>query len=175
MEKEKNLSMSLRDEADRLGLCSAWHNAWQDGATPQELINKYLRGIDFCLANQWPTAEFIRSRFDVDILRRNGVLANDRYSIRNKPEIVILGSSDVIVRLDGGCSSRIYVNDNSKARIFVRTAEKVIIEARDRSSVEIIADSYYNTDVSAYVYSDTASVKAPPEVRILREQDYLNS
>lgn len=173
MEKKKNLSMALRDEADDLGLCSAWHRAWHDDSTQQELIDKYLKGIDFCLMHHWPTAGFIRKHFDVDILRRNGVLVNDRYSIRNKPEIVISGNSDAIVRLDGDCSSRIYVGDDSKARVFVKTAEKVIVEVRDRASVEIVPDPYYFVDVCVYVYSDEASVEAPAGIRCVREEDYL--
>lgn len=171
---EKNqLSINLRDEADGLGLCGEWHDAWSDKATQQELVNKYLRGIDFCLLHRWPSADFVEKNFDRHILRRSGVLANDRYSLRNKREIVLLGNSEAVVRIDGPCSSRIYACDTSFSKIYVRTSEKVIIEVRDHANVEVIPDAGYDTDVVVYEYSDESVVVAPNSVRYRKENDYL--
>lgn len=167
------LSNTLKQEAIGHGLCEAWQNGWKDNSTQQELINKYLRGIDFCLQHHWPTADFIRNNFCLDLLRRNGILANDRISIRDKEEIVISGNSDIIVRIDGNTSSRIYIGDNSKARIFVKNHEKVIIEVRDKAYVEVFADDYYHPDVSVYEYSENSTVVAADNVKYTKEEDYL--
>lgn len=165
--------MSLRDEADVLGLCGEWHDAWSDKATRQELVNKYLRGIDFCLRHKWPSADFIERNFDRDILRKNGILANDRYSLRNNGEIVVLGNSEAVVRIDGACPSRIYACGTSSSKIYVNTSEKVIVEVRDHARVEVILGDGYHTDVSVYEYSGDSAVIAPDSVKYKREKDYL--
>lgn len=174
-EKDTALSKFLRQSAVDNGLCDEWRNAWNDDCTQQELINKYLRGIDFCLQHRWPSVDFINNHFDKALLRKNGILASDNYSLVNKPIIVALGYTASNIRISGDNPSRIYLNDNSVVTIIIKTHEKVIIECRDRVRCKVFADAAYNPDALVISYSDEAIVEAPECVRFKKEsKDYLH-
>lgn len=172
MDNNRTLSMTLRNEADGLGLCAEWHNAWQDNSTRQELINKYLRGIDFCLQHHWPSNDFIKSHFDKALLRKNNILVDDRRSLLNPPVAVVLGSSHAVIRIDGSNPSRIYLMDGSETTLYVNTTAKVIVEARGRARLNVVPGAY-KTDCVVFDYSDGTLVEAPKSIRYERKDDYL--
>lgn len=168
------ISVNLKREAIDLGLCKEWQNAWQENSTMQELINKYLRGIDFCLQRHWPSNDFIESHFPQDLLTENGILCNGTHSFLNPPSpCVILGDSHAVIRINGDNGARIYVNDNSQVEVKVKSAEKVIIEVRGHASLVVDPDFDYKCDISVYDYSDTSKVFVPDGVKYKSETDYL--
>lgn len=182
METNK-LSLKLRSEADSLGLCKEWHNAWKDNSTEQELINKCLRGIDFCLQHKWPDTNFIRSHFDTATLRQNMILADDKYSLNlNKewhdrcirPYAVLLGKSESNIRISCPSPVIIYLNDESQVKIFVHTHEMVRIEVRGNTNVEVLSDDFYRPDIQVVDYSTDSVVIAPKYVTYKQERDYLS-
>lgn len=170
--KDRILSMTLRNEADSLGLCEEWHNAWQDNSTQQELINKYLRGIDFCLQHHWPSNGFIKSHFDKALLRKNNILVDDRRSLLNPPMAIILGNSHAIIRVVGNNPSRIYLNGNTEASLYVHTNAKVIVEVRDKARLSVTPWED-RTDCVVFDYSDDTLVEASKSIKYERKDDYL--
>lgn len=42
------LNKKLREKAILYGLCEQWTNDWSENRNKQELIEMWLRGIDFC-------------------------------------------------------------------------------------------------------------------------------
>lgn len=57
------LNTDLRDHAVSYGLCQQWQNDWQDNKNQQELIDMYIRGIDFCIEHDYPTVDYIKNNF----------------------------------------------------------------------------------------------------------------
>ena len=68
--KSNKLSEELKSQAIGLGLCEQWTNSWGN-PSEQELINKFLHGIDFCIKHDYPTNEYIKKNFDKDGNRKN--------------------------------------------------------------------------------------------------------
>lgn len=166
------LSRQLRSEADSLGLCDEWHNAWRDDSTQQELINKYLRGIDFCLRHHWPSNGFIKAHFDLALLRKNNILVDDKRSLLNPPIAVILGSSKATIRVDGNNPARIYLNDDSETTLYVNASAKIITETRGNARLTVIPWGFA-TDCVVFDYSGDTLVVAPQGIRYERRDDYL--
>lgn len=169
------LSMRLKKEAVGLGLCEDWTNGWQDNSTQQELINKFKRGIDFCLQHHWPSADFIDRNFKRELLWANGINVHGFRSFRNPEMCIFMGDANSVIRLDNQCShgSRIFLNDNTETQVFVHTNEKVIIETRGHAHVKIHPDMRYKCDIVVYDYSDDTLVEAPESVRYSKEKvDY---
>lgn len=170
---DKNLSECLKSEAVRLGLCDQWKAEWEDNSEPQQLIDKFIKGIDFCLRRKWPTPEFIRQNFDAKLLRENGIIANDKHSVRNKNHIVILGESECTIRLDWGHPSIIYANGSSNVTIVVNTREKVSVEIRDSARVSILPNKDYPCDIHVFDFSDDSTIIAPKSVGYSKKKDYI--
>lgn len=168
-----DLSTELLNEAVSLGLCKQWQEEWEKNSTPQQLIDKYLRGIDFCLARHWPTCDFITAHFDRALLRKNNILVNDKYSLLNPDIAVLLGNTVSTIRLNGNRPSRIYLCDQTNAKIYLKTREMVVIEVRDTVQLEVICDDYYRQDVKVFDYSSDAVIIAPKGVPCLKQKDYL--
>ena len=49
------LNKDLRDKAILYGLCEQWTNDWSENRNKQELIEMWLRGIDFAILHNYPT------------------------------------------------------------------------------------------------------------------------
>lgn len=169
----KQLSIQLRNEADGLGLCDEWHNAWQDNSTQQELINKYLRGIDFCLQHHWPSNGFIKANFNKGLLRRNHIFVNDKRSVLNPKMAVVLGDSVVRVRINGGHASTIYLCDSSETEVILHSEEKIIIHTFDHARVNVTVGGNYKPDCIVLDHDKSTLVMAPESVRYKEDFDYL--
>lgn len=56
------LSERMRDEARGLGLCNQWYDEW-GSASKADLARKFIDGLDFCIANDWPSVDVIKRDF----------------------------------------------------------------------------------------------------------------
>lgn len=177
------LSVTLRDSAVSIGLCDAWRNGWRDNATKQELLSKYIRGVDFCLQHKWPANEFLVENFGTELLEKNAMWINDNKSMKldkawNEAHplsyVVVLGTSTATFRVDVGAHPRFFVGDDANIKIVVHTNEDVMVEVRDRAQVEIITDPHYKGEIKVWDYSAVSIVIAPESVKYITEKDYLH-
>lgn len=58
--KERRLSDKMKHEAVTLGLCAQWTAEWQDGTSKDEMVEKFVEGIDFCIQHNWPSVEVMK-------------------------------------------------------------------------------------------------------------------
>lgn len=175
MEDNTQLSLQLKKEAVRLGLCKQWTEAWKDNTTQQELINKFIRGYDFCLKHNWPSVDFICDNFDEDLLHKNGIIARGRYSFLNPETCIVMGDgTQATIRINGKHPSRIYLNSGTSTKIIVKTSELVIIETRGDAAFEVMAEGDYDHDIVVYDYSSHTIFPTLPDcVKYKRLKDYI--
>ena len=74
--KRKRLSDRMKNEAVSLGLCAEWTAEWRDGITKDEMAEKYVRGIDFCITHDWPSCDVIKKEFG-DVMHNHGVYVDE--------------------------------------------------------------------------------------------------
>ena len=48
----KNLSDKMKEEAVSLGLCAQWTAEWKDNSSKDEMVDKFVTGIDFCIKHK---------------------------------------------------------------------------------------------------------------------------
>ena len=72
MIKKENLSDKMKNEAVSLGLCAQWTAEWQDNTSKDDMVEKFVRGIDFCIGRNWPLAKDIKKYFG-DVIHNHGV------------------------------------------------------------------------------------------------------
>ena len=137
-----NKSDELKQQAIAHGLCEQWQNEWGNDLTDQELIDRYIRGIDFAIANDWPSVEYIKSHFDADILHKNGIWCSDGVTEKNK-----------VMVLNGNCTGHIIFSKFDVATVYVRHGSKVRITAKDFARVRVCL--YDKCDV--FIVNNSAS------------------
>lgn len=142
----ENLSETLKQQAVSLGLCHKWTEAWADNSDQQELIDKFVKGIDFCLERDWPSNDFIKANFDRDLLNSNLIFVDEYVDMDMAPSGIYI--------LNGECSGRIRLAPWAAATVYLRHSSKITIVADDFAKVFVRL--YDETDVD--VDSDGSAV-----------------
>lgn len=131
------VSEELKKKAIGLGLCVPWQEGWGT-PTKEELVAKYIKGLDFCIEHDYPSVQYMKLHFD-GIMQKQGVFADDMVdeyiSTPHRKIVVINGSSCGNIKCSGYSVVAVYVRHTSK--------------------VEIIAEEHANTTVLVY---DSANV-----------------
>lgn len=122
----ENLSETLKQQAVNLGLCKQWTDAWID-CNQQELIDKYKKGIDFCIEHQYPSNEFIKENFDTTLLHQNLIYVDEHLSLDYAPSGVYI--------LNGECTGTLHFREWAAATVYVRHESHVHIIAEDFAKV----------------------------------------
>jgi hypothetical protein len=135
-----NLSETLKQQAVSLGLCKPWTEAWADNSDQQELIDKFVKGIDFCLERDWPSTEFIKANFDRKLLNRNLIFVDEPIEIKNAPSgiYVINGECSGTLWFNSWAAATVYVRHNSNVRIIADDFAKVFVRLYDDASADVI-------------------------------------
>ncbi len=169
MFKRNNLSNELKTQAIGLGLCEQWTKAWGN-PNKQELINKFLHGIDFCIKHDYPTNEFIKKNFEKEILHRNNIFVDEDVQKRNARQIVVLqGRCTGTLLYDGMTSADVYVRHDSEVTIDCNRLSKVFISVYDRAKVNVIQKD--GASVYVYLHGSNCEVKAEGDVMTRRSAE----
>ena len=177
------LSVKLREDARRLGLCDQWYNEWKDETSIQELIDKYKRGLDFCIERNWPSKAFIRHHFPQNILRTNGILLDDSYSypirdnesrrIINISDFVLLGDSHATIRYSfRSFVSNAWVRDTSEIKAIIKYGAYLMVHLFDNAKADVFTD--LSSRVVIIKHSRNASVRMEGNVVVKEEYDYMD-
>lgn len=178
---ERELSVKLREDARRIGLCDEWYGQWNDTTGKDELIAKYKRGLDFCIKRHWPSHSFIKQNFSQNFLRSHGILVDDTRSYPERDEnrrliihreYVVLGKSSITVRYTfkpNMCN--IWACDSSKVRVFSKYGAYMLIHLFDDTSAEVHTD--LSSKVTVIRHSPNTKVVKDGIVRIVDEFHYL--
>lgn len=143
----ENLSEVLKREAVERNLCAQWTSEWADDSDQQALIDKYKKGIDFCLDRDWPSNDFIKANFDRDLLNANLIFVDEYVDMDMAPSGIYI--------LNGECSGRIRLAPWAAATVYLRHSSKITIVADDFAKVFVRlydeADVDVDSDGSAVV------------------------
>lgn len=161
----KGLSKRLKGEAVKLGLCEQWQGEWPDGASKDDMAEKFVRGQDFCIKHDWPSVNVIKRYFG-DVMHRHGVYADEGCFLSNVPTLIFVGNCEGHVVIDGRHTSTIYVRHTSKVEVKAKGEARVFVSVYDDAVVETEAEEY----AKIFVYRHGGSIaKADGDV-IVRDK-----
>lgn len=134
-----NLSETLKQQAVDLGLCRPWTEAWGD-CDQQELIDKYKKGIDFCIDKQYPSNEFIKANFDRDLLNANLIFVDEYLDFDMMPSgiYILNGECSGSIRFAPWTAATIYVRHKSNVTIIADDFAKVFVRVYDEADAEVV-------------------------------------
>lgn len=161
------LNKTLRDTAINLGLCEQWQREWEDNWDADKMAFKFFEGIDFCLSNRFPSNDFIKENFNIELLHKWNIIVDEKRSILNSANAAVFGSSYVTSRYNARNCGRIYVRDNACLNITAHNNAFVIVHILDNAKV--LAVAYEKADLILIKHSAECSITSNEKVKILEE------
>ena len=162
--KDRELNKLLKDGAVLLGLCDKWQDEWDIRSTKEELINKYIKGIDFCIKHDYPSKDFIKDCFPKYLLNSKGIFVDEKNGdsddFSKAETVVLLGECRAAICYSSPCSKSVYIRHKSYADISVLGGAVAFIEMYDDSHLNL----YTDMDSKAFVYLHGGSVESAGNV-----------
>lgn len=166
MEDIEKVNKVLKSKAMSLGLCSQWTNEWNPDSSYDELIDKFKRGLDFCIKFNYPSNEVIKSLFDKETLRKNHVYVDELIDVKKceSDVYVIQGECDMSLTFDSYSVATIFVRHSSMVNIDCHGYSKVFVRVYDNSDVTV--SQYSNSKVFVKNYSEFSNVKTIGDIAL---------
>lgn len=146
----------LKADGRAKGLCRMWQMKLKKGLPLPQLVGLYVRGIDFCISEDYPTLDFLRENFKGQC-EPYGVYIDDVVEISNKPDTVLNGDCKAFLSYDGFAVGRAFIRHNSKAAVNVSGHAVLTIDIFDNSHVSV-AVSGWDAKVDVNVYGRASVV-----------------
>ena len=147
-----NLSKELAKQAKRHRICAEWHTRLKNLSDKPAMIEMYLAGIDFCLANDYPSNDFIRRYFKGD-MESHGVFLDDSVDLTNPKKCVALGNTKGNIEVNGYSVSEIFVKNDSELSIVAKDDAFVMVDAFDNSTIHVWTYGSVNRYGNAKIHS----------------------
>lgn len=143
-----DLVEQLRKDGTDKGLCLLWQRKLRNGLDTEALVKLYIKGIDFCISEDYPTLDFLRTHFK-GICEPYGVYVDeDMPTLVNKPDLVLNGDCRGLLEYDGYSVSRLYVRHTTETAVNVSDHAIVTIDIFDNSKLHL---SVSGSDASVIV------------------------
>ena len=166
------LADQLRTDGITKGLCTPWQTKLKPGMKISAMIALYIKGIDFCIKNDYPTLEFIRENFKGKCEPYGAFIDAEITDRVNAPDTVLNGDCKAILEYNGYSVSRIYSRHNTKASINASDYAKVTIDAFDNSKLVVAVSGNAQVSVNLYGRAKVQCVGTGIKVRHMKKETY---
>ena len=145
------LIQQLKQDGIDKGLCRLWQGKLRAGLSTEELAKLYIKGIDFCISEDYPTLDFLREHFKGKC-EPFGVYVDDEIPpTANKPDMVLNGACKAMLEYDGFDVSRLYVRHDSEVAVIVSDNAIVTIDLFDNATLHLsVIGNDANVSINAY-------------------------
>lgn len=140
----------LLTEAEIMKGCGQGLDQLRNCKTIDDMIQCYFDNIDFCLANNFPSNEFLMQYRDE--LRQKDVFIDDAMicATEERGTWVFLGNCTCTISVDGFSVHRLYVKHNSKINIKAFGRAFVMVDALNNSDVVVDINDEAKVIVNLY-------------------------
>ena len=144
-----NLSHELAKQAKRNGICEDWYLALKNEKDIDSLLDMYIKGIDFCLSNDYPSNDFISKNFKGK-METHGIHLDEVLDIVNERKIIALGKTLGTVDINGFEVSEIFLKNNSEITILASGNSFVMVDIFDDAKVIVFASGDAKVCINRY-------------------------
>ena len=166
-----DLNKDLKSQAVALGLCKEWQKSWEKDWSREKMVERMYKGLDFCIIHHYPSNDYILKHFDQEFRRKSNVYVNDKYSVCNPKQSLVLGSSEITFRYNAWYNGSIHVRDNSSAKIFARNKSFVIVHLYEKAYIE--AEQQDKAIIVIIKHSPDVTIVADKNIKVKEEYYYL--
>lgn len=101
----------------------------------EEMVQCFIDRIDFCLAKDFPTKEFLKEHFG-EVLRKKHVYVDEQVEMEGG-NAVLLGRCVATCSAGGYGVSRVYAKHDTRLAVWARDNAFVMVDALDEAVVEV--------------------------------------
>lgn len=145
----KHIAVELARQAKKKGICKQWYHDLKETEETEKLIDLYLRGIDFCLSNDYPTNDYIRANFKGK-MEPYGIHLDEALNEVNKKKVIALGICTGKIEASGFIVSEVFVKHNSELEITASENSFVMVDIFDNSVISIVASGNAKVCINRY-------------------------
>lgn len=113
------------------------------------LLEMYVKGIDFCLANDFPTNDYIRDNF-AGKMESYGVHLDESLNLSNNRRIIALGRCLGRIETNMYNVSEFFLKHDSDLLVIAKGHSFVMIDMFDNSKLHVIASADAKVCVNHY-------------------------
>ena len=146
------LAEQLRTDGTAKGLCQLYQTKLGACSSVEELVKLFIKGIDFCVNNDFPTLDFMRENFKGKS-EPYGAFVDDEVDASNLTHAVLNGACLACLDYNGYKVARVYARHTSVAAVTVSGHAIVTIDAFDKSELHV-AVAGNDARVLVNVYGD---------------------
>lgn len=143
---DKELNIALREMARNAGLCDEWFGNWKDEDSIDMCLDRFIRGFDFVVKNDYPNLEFIRKNFNTNDLHRHNIYLDEGVIIDDAQNgyYVFLGDCKAMLVADGFKAVTVYCRHDSEVNVRAMGGARVFVTYYDQSSGVCKSDEWSN-------------------------------
>ena len=143
---EKELNIKLREMAREVGLCDEWYSKWSDDDTIDMCCERFIRGHDFSVKENWPPLDFIRENFNIHDLHRHNIYLDEGIIIDEAQNgyYIFLGDCKATLVADGFKAVTVYCRHDSEVNVRAMNGARVFVTYYDQSSGVCKSDDWSN-------------------------------
>lgn len=166
-----NLTKTLAQEAKHKGICNEWYRRLKS-LNPHDkraMVDMYLRGIDFCLRNEYPSNGFIKANFG-NIAHEAGIFVDEKINVLNAPKCVCLGATKGKITVMDYAVCEVFAKHDSELNIIAKGHAFVMVDIFDNAIINI--HTFDSAKVCVNRYGGTVKTYADKEATIkIREKN----
>jgi hypothetical protein len=147
------LADQLKQDGEAKGLCRLWRGKLRSGMSIEGMVRLFIKGIDFCISENYPTIEFMRANFKGKCEQYGAFVDDEIESRKNAPDTVLNGDCKAMLEYDGFTVSRIFIRHNSQAAVIASDNAMVTIDAFDSANL-VVATAGNNAQIYVNLYSN---------------------
>lgn len=132
--------------ARNAGLCNEWFGNWKDEDSIDMCLDRFIRGFDFVVKNDYPNLEFIRKNFNTNDLHRHNIYLDEGVIIDDAQNgyYVFLGDCKATLVADGFKAVTVYCRHDSEVNVRAMGGARVFVTYYDQSSGVCKSDEWSN-------------------------------
>jgi hypothetical protein len=162
----KNISKELAKQAKQKGICKEWHRQLKTLNDKREMVKMYIKGIDFCLSNDYPSNKYIVENFG-EIIHEFGIFVDGEVDLKNHERCIALGKTKGHIETNEYNVCEVFVKHNSELTIVAKDSSFVMVDIFDNSIIhvqaqdnaKIIVNKYIGAAVEGRIQLDNSRIK----------------
>jgi hypothetical protein len=161
------LSKELAKQAKKFKICREWYDELKSLDNKKAMVAMYVKGIDFCLSNDYPSNEFIRANFK-GVMEEYGVFLDDDVALTNVERCVALGKVKGCVEINGFNVCEVFAKHNSELTVVAKGNAFVMIDMFDDAVISVCAEDRSRVCVNRYGGTLMTSAVKPDDRAVVK-------
>lgn len=135
--------------AKKKGICEPWFDQMTEMKDKKALLDLYVKGIDFCLMNDYPSNDYIRKNFKGE-MEEFGIHLDEELSLFNERKVVALGKCTGRIENCLYNVSEVFLKHNSELVVVAEGHSFVMIDIFDSAKLRIVASDHARVCINHY-------------------------